>query len=87
MAHTRPILAHAAARHASEDHTTVLQEVEPHNEAAQRKIMWAQEARSKGQRTVPSTLADEMTFNPIFECFNHPAPLPMVELGIRLSYR
>jgi len=38
--------------------------VEPDNEAAQRKIVWAQEARSRGERTVPSTLGDELRFNP-----------------------
>ena len=39
-------------------------DVEPDNVDVQRKIMWAQEARGRGEFTVPSTIAAELTFNP-----------------------
>lgn len=38
--------------------------VEPENEAAQRKIMWAQERRAVNAATVPSTIGGELEFNP-----------------------
>ncbi|TNN66142.1 Hydroxyacylglutathione hydrolase, mitochondrial [Liparis tanakae] len=38
--------------------------VEPDNEVIQKKLAWAKEKCSNGEPTVPSTLADEFTFNP-----------------------
>ena len=38
--------------------------VEPQNQAAEVKILWAQEARSQGRCTVPSSIREELTFNP-----------------------
>ena len=38
--------------------------VEPANADAERKILWAQENRSAGKPTVPSTIGDELSFNP-----------------------
>uniref|UniRef100_A0A3B3YXI5 Hydroxyacylglutathione hydrolase, mitochondrial n=1 Tax=Poecilia mexicana TaxID=48701 RepID=A0A3B3YXI5_9TELE len=38
--------------------------VEPHNEVIQKKLAWAKEKCSDGEPTIPSTLADEFTFNP-----------------------
>ena len=38
--------------------------VEPENEAAQQKILWAQEQRAARRLTVPSTIGGELTFNP-----------------------
>ena len=38
--------------------------VEPQNKEAESKILWAQSARDAGQPTVPSTIGDELTFNP-----------------------
>ncbi|XP_004558407.3 hydroxyacylglutathione hydrolase, mitochondrial isoform X1 [Maylandia zebra] len=38
--------------------------VEPHNEVIQKKLAWAKEKCSNGEPTIPSTLADEFTFNP-----------------------
>ncbi|XP_077589985.1 hydroxyacylglutathione hydrolase, mitochondrial isoform X2 [Stigmatopora nigra] len=38
--------------------------VEPDNEAVRERLEWAKERRSRGLPTVPSTLADEFTFNP-----------------------
>ena len=38
--------------------------VEPKNKAAQDKIMWAQDRRAKGEFTVPSTIGEELAFNP-----------------------
>ena len=38
--------------------------VEPENAAAQRKIVWAQQARRSQQPTIPSTIGDELLFNP-----------------------
>ena len=42
--------------------------VEPDNQAAQRKIVWAQDERAAGRFTVPSTIGDEKTFNPFMRC-------------------
>ena len=39
-------------------------DVEPTNPDVQRKIVWAQDARAKGETTVPSTIGDELTYNP-----------------------
>ena len=38
--------------------------VEPKNADAERKILWAQEMRGAGKPTVPSTIGDELKFNP-----------------------
>ncbi|KAI5619180.1 hydroxyacylglutathione hydrolase, mitochondrial, partial [Silurus asotus] len=38
--------------------------VEPDNEAIRRKLAWAKEKYSNGEPTIPSTMADEFTFNP-----------------------
>ena len=38
--------------------------VEPDNAAAQRKILWAQQARASRKATVPSTIGDELQHNP-----------------------
>ncbi|XP_015242955.1 PREDICTED: hydroxyacylglutathione hydrolase, mitochondrial-like isoform X1 [Cyprinodon variegatus] len=38
--------------------------VEPHNEVIQKKLAWAKEKCNDGEPTIPSTLADEFTFNP-----------------------
>lgn len=38
--------------------------VEPDNEVIQKKLEWAKEKCSNGEATVPSTLAEEFTFNP-----------------------
>ncbi|XP_077474716.1 hydroxyacylglutathione hydrolase, mitochondrial isoform X2 [Stigmatopora argus] len=38
--------------------------VEPDNKAVRERLDWAKEKRSEGLPTVPSTLADEFTFNP-----------------------
>ncbi|XP_069381174.1 hydroxyacylglutathione hydrolase, mitochondrial isoform X1 [Paralichthys olivaceus] len=38
--------------------------VEPDNEVIKEKLAWAKEKCSNGEATVPSTLADEFTFNP-----------------------
>uniref|UniRef100_A0AAQ5YLV2 Hydroxyacylglutathione hydrolase, mitochondrial n=1 Tax=Amphiprion ocellaris TaxID=80972 RepID=A0AAQ5YLV2_AMPOC len=38
--------------------------VEPDNEVIQKKLAWAKEKCSNGEPTIPSTLADEFTFNP-----------------------
>jgi len=38
--------------------------VEPNNEAAQRKIVWAQEVCGRGEFTVPSTIGEELEHNP-----------------------
>lgn len=38
--------------------------MEPENAAAQRKIMWAQQARAGQQPTIPSTIGDELQHNP-----------------------
>jgi len=42
--------------------------VEPENVDAQRKIMWAQEQRAGGRPSVPSTIGEELTFNPFLRC-------------------
>lgn len=42
--------------------------VEPDSQAAQRKIVWAQDERAAGRFTVPSTIGDEGTFNPFMRC-------------------
>ncbi|KAM9391385.1 hydroxyacylglutathione hydrolase, mitochondrial-like isoform 1-T1 [Pholidichthys leucotaenia] len=38
--------------------------VEPHNEVIEKKLAWAKERCSIGEPTIPSTMADEFTFNP-----------------------
>ncbi|CAI9728284.1 hydroxyacylglutathione hydrolase, mitochondrial-like [Octopus vulgaris] len=38
--------------------------VEPQNEAVQEKILWAKEQRSQSKPTIPSTIGDELLFNP-----------------------
>lgn len=38
--------------------------VEPKNADAERKILWAQDARAAGKPTVPSTVGEELLFNP-----------------------
>lgn len=38
--------------------------VEPDNKEAERKILWAQEQRARQQPTVPSTIGEELDFNP-----------------------
>lgn len=38
--------------------------VEPDNEDIKKKLAWAKEKFSNGEPTIPSTLADELTFNP-----------------------
>ena len=39
-------------------------DVEPSNTDVQRKIVWAQDTRTKGEKTVPSTIGDELMYNP-----------------------
>jgi len=38
--------------------------VEPDNSAIRNKLRWAEERRAANQATVPSTIAEELTFNP-----------------------
>ena len=38
--------------------------IEPGNVDAKNKLEWAEAQRASNQRTVPSTIAQEMTFNP-----------------------
>lgn len=38
--------------------------VEPANTAIQEKLAWAKEKHSLGEPTVPSTIAEEFTYNP-----------------------
>uniref|UniRef100_A0A8C2G2I7 Hydroxyacylglutathione hydrolase, mitochondrial n=1 Tax=Cyprinus carpio TaxID=7962 RepID=A0A8C2G2I7_CYPCA len=38
--------------------------VEPNNEAIQKKLTWAKDKYDNGEPTIPSTVADEFTFNP-----------------------
>ncbi|KAJ8387118.1 hypothetical protein AAFF_G00160580 [Aldrovandia affinis] len=38
--------------------------VEPKNEAVRRKLSWAKETYSNGEPTIPSTMAEEFTYNP-----------------------
>jgi len=38
--------------------------VEPHNKDAETKILWAQERRAAQEPTVPSTIGEELSFNP-----------------------
>jgi hydroxyacylglutathione hydrolase len=38
--------------------------VEPKNADAERKILWSQDARAKGEATVPSTIGEELAHNP-----------------------
>uniref|UniRef100_A0A8C5Q8S4 Hydroxyacylglutathione hydrolase, mitochondrial n=1 Tax=Leptobrachium leishanense TaxID=445787 RepID=A0A8C5Q8S4_9ANUR len=38
--------------------------VEPHNEAIMRKLAWAKETYNSGEPTIPSTIAEEFTYNP-----------------------
>jgi hydroxyacylglutathione hydrolase len=46
--------------------------VEPNNEAAQRKILWAQDRRATGDITVPSTIGEERSYNPFLRCSEPP---------------
>src|SRR5690606_37207656 len=39
-------------------------QVEPGNDALQRRWIWAQQLRSQGQPTLPSTIGDELETNP-----------------------
>ncbi|XP_053326628.1 hydroxyacylglutathione hydrolase, mitochondrial isoform X2 [Spea bombifrons] len=38
--------------------------VEPNNEAIKQKLSWAKETYNNGEPTIPSTIAEEFTFNP-----------------------
>ncbi|XP_029433425.1 hydroxyacylglutathione hydrolase, mitochondrial isoform X1 [Rhinatrema bivittatum] len=38
--------------------------VEPHNSAIKEKLAWAKEQYERGEPTIPSTIAEEFTFNP-----------------------
>ena len=38
--------------------------VEPSNPDVQKKILWTQETRKEGRATVPSTIGDELLYNP-----------------------
>ncbi|KAM5126765.1 hydroxyacylglutathione hydrolase, mitochondrial-like, partial [Mantella aurantiaca] len=38
--------------------------VEPNNEQIKQKLSWAKETYNNGEPTIPSTLAEEFTFNP-----------------------
>jgi len=38
--------------------------VDPNNKALQDKMTWSQERRATGQPTIPSTIAEELSFNP-----------------------
>lgn len=38
--------------------------VEPENEAAKAKLAWAEEQRAKGLFTIPSTIKEELAYNP-----------------------
>uniref|UniRef100_W5MCP2 Hydroxyacylglutathione hydrolase, mitochondrial n=1 Tax=Lepisosteus oculatus TaxID=7918 RepID=W5MCP2_LEPOC len=40
------------------------QHVEPKNEAIRKKLAWAKEVYNKGEPTIPSTMAEEFTYNP-----------------------
>lgn len=40
------------------------QHVEPDNDVIRKKLAWAKEQCSNGEPTIPSTVADEFTFNP-----------------------
>lgn len=44
--------------------------VEPNNENVLKKLKWAEERRSAGLPTVPSTIADEFTYNPFMRVNN-----------------
>lgn len=46
---------------------------EPTNPAAVRKMQWAQEAVARGEPTVPSTIGDELTYNPFLRVVSSPA--------------
>lgn len=45
--------------------------VEPDNEATRRKMRWAHEQREAERPTVPSTVHDELTFNPFMRVADH----------------
>ncbi|KAK7940324.1 hypothetical protein WMY93_003650 [Mugilogobius chulae] len=48
--------------------------VEPDNEVIQKKLAWAKEKCDNGEPTIPSTLGDELTFNPFMRregCQDH----------------
>ncbi len=38
--------------------------VEPNNEVTKSKLIWAESQRAKNLRTIPSTIKEEMQFNP-----------------------
>ena len=38
--------------------------VQPHNAAVKAKLAWAEQVRAKGGVTVPSTIGEELTYNP-----------------------
>lgn len=38
--------------------------VEPDNEATKAKLKWAEQKRNANERTIPSSIGDEMKFNP-----------------------
>jgi hydroxyacylglutathione hydrolase len=38
--------------------------VEPHNVALQNKLAWAIAKRAAGKATIPSSIVDELTYNP-----------------------
>jgi hydroxyacylglutathione hydrolase len=42
--------------------------VEPSNSAARDKLNWAEKQRAGGLRTIPSTLAEELAYNPFMRC-------------------
>lgn len=50
------------------------QQVEPHNSALQAKVEWAKERRANNQATIPSTIGEELQYNP-FMRVDQPAVL------------
>ncbi len=42
--------------------------VEPHNQATQTRLAYAQKLRKKGQMTLPSTIGEELATNPFLRC-------------------
>jgi len=54
--------------------------IEPENEAIKKKLEWAQDQRSKGLNTVPSTVGEELTFNPFLRV-NKPSVIQAVGGG------
>lgn len=43
-------------------------DMEPNNVHVQEKLQWAQTQRSQNYLTVPSTVAEEKTYNPFMRC-------------------